>query len=1334
MAMTRRIGRWVLFAAAIALAALVVFFFAVRAYISSGAGRELVARKIENAIGMPVTVQSLSVGLNSSSVSLQVFDPALSRGNSEVLAVDSATVNISLFHLMTGDIDPSSVDVRGLTLILRVDAKGQLLTTLPRMEGGGSSLPHIALSNGRLTVHQDGRPEFDLRNIDLTAEPQGQGNVHVTGSINDPDWSKWTVSGDLNRLADTGSLALATNDGPLTLERLTSIPFLPESIWKHVQPDGRGACSLTVAQNADQHTTYDVSIRPAAAALAIPDAEVTLNQVTGLIRYVGAKLELQGTHASLAGGQIGINGVVDFEKKQTVADLKVTASGLNLQELPESWGLPRDIQGDLEGNANLQVVVHADGRIEPRGGGSGRIAHAKIRDIPVSISLKLASNGKRYQFENTDHKTTPGLKSSRDSTRDIHLAFHRMVIQCAGQPPKEAPRKAPEQPKTTEQPKAAASPMLTATVRLKDVEISQLLEKLNLKLGYTIRGKVSAEVDLGVSLDRKQTQSSYRFSGRLTSAALQLEGLVIHDLSAGVLFENGKLSLTELAGKIDQPGQPTAAPGAFLGTASVQINPPGDARANFSFQHIPLGEILRAAPQWSIEVRGQSDGKAEFRAPYEHLSDPKTWVASADFNAPELILVGRTVQGLHIGLEVKEGTAKLKNTKVSIEGIPMTAEASIDLAGKYPFTATVRTTATKAADLRKLAPEITLPRIEGVLDTETRVSGTASPFDSTATGRISAVNLTLGNRNANRVELNWKATTEKLVVSDFTATVFGGVITGSADLPYSSDRGGKFDVAFKEVNAQEATAFVPDFPIQIDGKISGKVSGTIVPARPGQSRVGNMDVDLSAPKLTVQGIPADRLVGKATIINGGIDYKVEGKTLGGSFDLKGRYPVSQPRNPAQAPRGERGSFRITGVDLARIAPEMNQPNVSPLRGRFDLTIDFDEDLSKGSGRVTFANLGWGTTNISQELRGVLVLQDGAIRLTELTGRVAGGELAAMAQVSLSSKHRNYFAVNLRDADAKRLLALVPEIAQKVDGPISIRANGQFSASEIRGTGTLSQYGGNISGVPVSNLNLPFEWAIGAGGLGRFNVRSATLNAGNGRLVADLSVRWGYDVAVSGQVRFIEVPMRAFLPSSSSLFGNGRISGRFVLGGNSVRSVDDLTGNLFATFTQTSVREVPILRQVIPFLNTAGLGGQPFQSGDIRATLAKGVFNVQRLALVNSNSQVFADGSITLTGKLNVAVVAHIGLLGPAGTAFVLFGSKLPMVGPIPLSLIAEITAFLSNRTVKLSITGTTKDPVVRVNTSALLTEEAVRFLLGRYVLPGNAADALGLGFEGSFGK
>jgi translocation and assembly module TamB len=215
------------------------------------------------------------------------------------------------------------------------------------------------------------------------------------------------------------------------------------------------------------------------------------------------------------------------------------------------------------------------------------------------------------------------------------------------------------------------------------------------------------------------------------------------------------------------------------------------------------------------------------------------------------------------------------------------------------------------------------------------------------------------------------------------------------------------------------------------------------------------------------------------------------------------------------------------------------------------------------------------------------------------------------------------------------------------------------------------------------------------------------------------------------VRFSGVPVQTVAPSlgENALVGAGRITGRFDLTGSNVRTADDLSGTLVAAFQGTSPTDLPLFGKVIPYLTPLGLT-RPFDTGDVRANLSRGVLRVQRLALVSPNAQVFAGGTVTTGGRVDLAVTAHTGQIGPGVAALRIFGLRLPAIGPVPLGLIAEVSSFLSNRTLRLEVAGTTDAPVVRVNTRALLTDEAVRFFLGRYVLPAETADVFGTGAGG----
>jgi hypothetical protein len=281
------------------------------------------------------------------------------------------------------------------------------------------------------------------------------------------------------------------------------------------------------------------------------------------------------------------------------------------------------------------------------------------------------------------------------------------------------------------------------------------------------------------------------------------------------------------------------------------------------------------------------------------------------------------------------------------------------------------------------------------------------------------------------------------------------------------------------------------------------------------------------------------------------------------------------------------------------------------------------------------------------------------------------------------------------------------------------------AARLSGTATLQR--GTVGGAGLVGLRVPFELTAGAAG-GRVTVREATALAGSGRTTGAVTVDWGVGpgVQVAGRVQLFNVPVAALAPAlgENAFVGTGRVTGRFDVSGQNVRSAADLKGSLVAVLNGTSVQEVPLLRQAVPYLNPLG-AGKAFQTGDVRATLGGGVLRIQRLALANPTAQVFADGSVTLAnGRLDLDVVAHTGQFGPDVRALRLLGLRLPAFGPVPLTVIQDVTQFLSNRTVRLTIGGTAANPAVRVNAGALLRDEAVRFFVTRYVLPAGVAGGI----------
>jgi hypothetical protein len=180
---------------------------------------------------------------------------------------------------------------------------------------------------------------------------------------------------------------------------------------------------------------------------------------------------------------------------------------------------------------------------------------------------------------------------------------------------------------------------------------------------------------------------------------------------------------------------------------------------------------------------------------------------------------------------------------------------------------------------------------------------------------------------------------------------------------------------------------------------------------------------------------------------------------------------------------------------------------------------------------------------------------------------------------------------------------------------------------------------------------------------------------------------------------------------SMQLGSGQLSGRFDFAGRDVRSLNDLTGALKASFGQTQALHVPGFRELTPYL---GIGPTTtFQKGSITARLDRGVFRILGLTLEGTTADVFVNGTITLIGALNLEVIAKTGFVGLPTLPLKFLGLRLPVAGPVPVTLLVQASNLLSNRVLYLRVTGTLRHPSFRLEALPTLTQEAVRFFIYR---------------------
>ncbi|MFL5240549.1 MAG: hypothetical protein ACJ8FY_00425 [Gemmataceae bacterium] len=1356
-----------------------------KAYLGSARARTEVASQLQESLGLPVRVDEMNVGLNKTSIRVRLYEPDANAESAEPLAtIEDVQADLSLMDLARGQSTPNELTLRDAKVTIRLDKNGKLRTKLPKAKGPAKKVPSMRVEQGRLTVRQEGRPDFVVGGIVGDLQTEGQ-NFAVDGAVHDATWGDWTLKGNYDRATSSGSANLATPGQHVTQDLLNRLPTVPAGVWEQVQAEGDTPVQFKLWSDAsDSRIHYRVNLAPKATRVHVESIHLDATDAQGKVAIADDVVTLEGVQGHTADGVLKTDGTLDFDQTPSVLQFKVGAEGMDIQRLPKSWSLPKEITGRLTGTADIKVVLEKTGPVVS-GSGKGVVKEAMLAGLPAEpIELRLDSDGKRFRFSQPTakrHRQQGGdfalLASALYSTAEslpsplypgeklFHdpegvTAISRWLSEAT--PPvddariQNDPGGVAESPRFIQMPSAtpagsnryygrssggiaalnhrlmASTPpgskppekltYFEAKINLKNIDVKQLVEKLKLALPISVSGTVSVQVMLAIPVNQARDVKEYRFHGTVDAPRVVIEGLELKNVKARLDYRDGLLALQELSGLV--PPTETSPSGmtndgSFEGTAELGISPIKNLTAQLTLKDIPLAQILKPIPDASKRSGGRFSGSMNLQAPVVTLRNPKTWQASGSISSRALRVYDRNVAKAHIDLRLEKGAFSLSKITGEIEGVPLSGDASVSLTDPFRLDGKLNVRRSDLVTLNRLVPEMKPPfPIKASLEGTANVTGTLRPLDVKASGTAKATDLQLAKAKIDALNFGWDYEADRLRIKNMKANLYDGTIKASAVLPLKPAAAGEFKADFEKVDLAGVSKDVPNLPVRVAGQVDGKVDAALPPAKPGKPREVNADLDLRAPKLRIEDIPAERLHGTVRYRNGKLEYSLDGDTLGGQFHIDSTAPPDKDdkKNPGE---DRNGHLSLKNLELDRLADAWGRRGqVSPLRGTLNASATFRQDSLDetpiGSGDFVLSGLAWGLVDLSDRITGDLRLASGELQATNLSGTIARGRLGGRMGWNLLQPNRRYLLLSLSQADAGDLLAPFPELADRVQGPMDLRL--RTSLGRVwTGSGDVLLPRGKVAGVTVTEGRVPVDWAIApARGYGILTVRDASAQAAQGRLTGQTKIRWGTGGQVDGQVRFVGIRLRSLLSEAaeSSHVGNGLMDGKFTFKGDNVRTLNDVNGTLSAKLTQTQGLQLPVLSQLS---SVVGLGpsATTLQNGDLLANLGGGVFRIQRLTLSNQTLQLFAQGTVTLAGRLDLDVLANTGRLGVNPTFLNFIGLRIPAVGPIPVSLLLQAGSFLSNRVINLTVTGTVRNPDVQVKVTPLLTEEAVRFFLNR---------------------
>jgi hypothetical protein len=856
---------------------------------------------------------------------------------------------------------------------------------------------------------------------------------------------------------------------------------------------------------------------------------------------------------------------------------------------------------------------------------------------------------------------------------------------------------------------------LTTTDTVGKVEISNGKIKLTNMRGAGYGGTLAADADIDFRGDAVQVDLSKLMAENLDVRQLPPSWSLPPQLT-------GRLDAKAALDIVSTPGKPhIQGKGQGIIRDTCIAGQPTDGPINLELKDLQAGAQLSVqgrlistalsplARAFDLQLPPGTSGKlvldVQADLPVETINDYQSFRATGKATLDDARLAGLPVSHAVADLNYAKGALAIDNVRASFQpqGL-MTGRSSLRLEKPYRFEVHLEP---EGVDLGLLAElEETLRptvQIRGQASGSVAIEGTLKPWVAMSTGQAAIKALDVQGWNIAAASLRWRSEKDQVILTDIAAKGYGGNIKGTGTLPLKTGAPGKLELQYQDIELRQLTHEHFTVPVTVDGKVEGTLRGNF------SSDPNDIDLVLEASALRVllNRVPAEDIGTTLRYRQGFLDYRADGRTLGGSFQLSGDVAMN---DRMAATRPQVGHLRFERVDIGRL-PAIWDPvgatrNVS---GAMDVDLEYRHDgpdrFPIGKGRAVVTDLSWKEQALANHVQGEVALTREELTLQELSSTLAQGTVAGKVVVNLRQPERSWFRFNLEDAQASELLQAWPSLAQELQGTLTIHSRCTLGYQWL-GSAEVVLTRGKVSGVEVTEWRLPLRYTFEpASGDAQVDITDSIAMVAQGRVTGQLHAAWADGLRLNGKMSFVGVDLHQAVPTAK--VGNGRATGHLEFHGDRVQSVDDIQGSLVASMQQTQALEVPFLKPLAPLLGTPTTA--TFQTGDVRARLGRGVIHIEQMSFPEGPLELYAEGEVTLQGRVDMNVTANTGRFSNLAATL---GFRLPQTGIIAGDLVRRATALLSPSLVHIHVGGTVHEPRVQVIPLPVLTENALRFFAG----------------------
>jgi hypothetical protein len=352
--------------------------------------------RIQAAIGAPIDARSVALGFVTSAFDeVRVFENAATVEKPAWTTAKAVHADVSLWQLLTNDLGGGVVTLRDVAVTLAFDRAGRLITRMPVPPEPAGPMPLVRLEGGTLTLRREGVPPETFHNIKLELRTDGERQT-LSGTIDDPDWGPWTVSG--GRETTTGPFALilkTAKEVRATMPLLRRTPFVGPGVWRAVEIEGDTTCEVILRFVPGERVHYRADLSPHDATVRIPSIDLQATGASGRVVIDDNVLTLTNVRGTAGGGELRVGSTMDFRVLGSHTERYVIeVNRVNPKFLPPRWQVPM-MEGQIDGKADIELTIRDGYLVNTRGQGQGT-----LRMFPFlrPLSVYLEADGRAFRF------------------------------------------------------------------------------------------------------------------------------------------------------------------------------------------------------------------------------------------------------------------------------------------------------------------------------------------------------------------------------------------------------------------------------------------------------------------------------------------------------------------------------------------------------------------------------------------------------------------------------------------------------------------------------------------------------------------------------------------------------------------------------------------------------------------------------------------------------------------------------------------------------------------------------------------------------------------------